>query len=80
VIPGHKAVTLTPVPDSSSERDSVRDSTYALVAAYVAREGTGWKAAMEATLRTRPKPRSTIGGTKAPSMAVNADRLRSIMS
>jgi hypothetical protein len=77
--PGHNAVTVTPVPASSIDNDSVKLNTNALLAPYTASHGVGWNAATEATLRIRPCPRSTIGSAKSRIMAATAPTL-SLMS
>ena len=55
-------MTVTPFEASSEWVPSVRLSTNAFVAAYVAVPGIGWKAAVEATLMIAPRPRSAIAG------------------
>ena len=78
--PGHRAARLTPVPCSSSLTDSVSDSRQAVLAAYVAMNGTGTKAEAEAMLSTRPRPCATIGGMKYDIIPVAAAIFRRIMA
>jgi hypothetical protein len=72
VAPGHSAVTRTPVPRVSAHSASVNDSTYALVAPSTAMYGTGWNAAVEATLTIAPRSRARIPGRNAQVSSVSA--------
>ena len=66
VAPGHSANTRTPVDFVSCHSASVKDNTNALVAPYTAIPGVGWKAAVEATLITSPRPAFVIAGRNNP--------------
>ncbi len=62
VAPGHSATTRTRVLGFSCATASVNERTKALVAPNTAIDGTGWKAAVLATLTTAPRPRATMPG------------------
>jgi len=65
VAPGQIAVTRTPVRRVSAQSASVNDSTNAFVAPYTDMYGTGWNAAVEATLTIAPRCRASIAGSSA---------------
>jgi hypothetical protein len=78
--PGHRAVTVTPLPRSSSARASLKCSTYAFVAESTAINGPGWNAAVDATLRMRPARRWSMPGKRSLVRAVRAATLTWTMS
>ena len=63
--PGHTWVTTTPVPARSARSASLKPSTKRLLAAYAAEAGITVNPAPEPMLSTPPRPRRTIGGTRA---------------
>ncbi len=78
--PGHRAVTVTPVPFSSSRRASESESTYAFVAAYAAVIGAGENEPIDPRFSTRPHPRSIIPGRHRRVSSVSVSMLTRSMS
>src|SRR5207302_1688126 len=71
VNPGHTQSTWTPVPRSSAAIASLKLSTNALVAPYVALYAIGPNAAIDAMFITEPRRRATMPGRQRP---VNSTR------
>jgi len=64
----------------SAQSASENESTNAFVAPYTAMYGTGWNAAVEATLITPPRPRATMFGKNACVISTRPEQFNMISS
>src|ERR1700723_2057738 len=80
VEPGHSAQTRTPNSRSSSAIPSAKIRSNAFVAAYTELNGTAWKPAIDATIRTSPCLRPTIKGTYNRVNCTTAEQFTWIIS